>query len=485
MKIHLNPPYSFHELGGRDNNEDCIFPKVNLATAKDTVFIVCDGVGGASKGEEASRLVCETLAACFDQSKGIAEEATLVQAVTQAEKALDAYLLDHPSARGMGTTMTFLQLHARGATIAHAGDSRVYQIRNGYLLFKTQDHSLMNDLIKNGTLSVAQARNHPQRNVITRAIQSTQRHIEPEVRLIEDVQAGDYFFMCTDGVLEQLSETMLCKTLAESNQTDAQKMATLKAICAGRTRDNFSAILVPIRTVEDPNPPAELDILEGDVQEMAVEMAKPAPIFLKPLIQDIPTSISRPVAVAKTPPVMPPPTVAKRRFFEEKGFKNGILTAIALGLVASLAFWFYDTPQKSSVEPRPKVSNEAKPPKQDAKKEVEKPPATSLGETTPPAKKPPATENTGELKPAAKDSTKKTPATGTTGELKPAAKDSATKTGTAPPAIGTTSSATGTTSELKPPAKPAKVTKDSVTKTGEPVKTNDVTKPGPGINQKN
>jgi PPM family protein phosphatase len=336
MKIHLNQPYSFYELGGRDNNEDCIFPKLNLATPNDTVFMVCDGVGGASKGEEASRLVCETLAACFGNSKVIADETMLFQAVRQAEKALDGYLLDHPSARGMGTTMTFLQLHAQGATVAHAGDSRVYQIRNGYLLFKTQDHSLMNDLIKIGTLTVAQARNHPQRNVITRAIQSSQRPVEPEVHLIADVQAGDYFFMCTDGVLEQLSETMLCKTLTDSNQTDAQKMATLKAICTGRTRDNFSAILLPVGTVDDPNPPAELDILEGGVEEPVVDWTKPAPILRKPLVQDIPTSISRPVAVVKTPPV-----IAKRRFFEEKGFKTGILVAAAIGLTVGLFVWFY------------------------------------------------------------------------------------------------------------------------------------------------
>jgi serine/threonine protein phosphatase PrpC len=336
MKIYLDQPQSFHELGKRDNNEDCIFPKRNQATSKDTLFIVCDGVGGASKGEEASRIVCETLADCFNDPNDMADKAALIQAVTRAEKSMDGYLLDHPSARGMGTTMTFLQLHAQGATIAHAGDSRVYQIRNGSLKFKTEDHSLMNDLIRNGTLTVEQAQNHPQRNVITKAIQSSQRPIEPEVHVITDVQGGDYFFMCTDGVLEQLSDTLLCQTLADPNQTVVQKMATLKAICFGRTRDNFSAILVSVAAVDNPNPPTAMARNAKAPVDEAVTQRLPMP--REPLVQDIPTSLSRPVAVVKTP-VMPPAPVpaATIPFFKQKEFKIGLIVAVVFGVMGY--FW--------------------------------------------------------------------------------------------------------------------------------------------------
>jgi protein phosphatase len=334
MKIYLNPPQSFHELGERDNNEDSIFPKLNQLTPKDTIFIVCDGVGGASKGEEASRLVCETLAVCFRDPNAVADKEALIQAVILAEKSIDDYLLDHPSAHGMGTTMTFLQLHAQGATIAHAGDSRVYQIRKDSIVFKTQDHSLMNDLIQNGILTEAQTRNHPQRNVITRAIQSSQRHIEPEVQFIRDVQAGDYFFLCTDGVLEQLSETILCKTLAEVQKTDEHKMAALKAVCFGRTRDNFSAILVPVAAVDDPNPPAGIERLERSAVEPAV-----AEIVQNP-IQDIPTSLSRTVSEVKKPvlPTSPVSLATKETpFFKRKEFMMGVGIAIVFGILGY--FW--------------------------------------------------------------------------------------------------------------------------------------------------
>lgn len=99
------------------------------------------------------------------------DHATIAAAIAEAESAIDGYLGQHPSAKGMGTTLVLLHLHEEGATVAHVGDSRVYQFRAGAILFQTDDHKLVNDWVRRGLLTPEQAATHPNRNVMTRAIQ--------------------------------------------------------------------------------------------------------------------------------------------------------------------------------------------------------------------------------------------------------------------------------------------------------------------------
>ena len=122
--------YSLQELGQRANQEDSLFPALGKSTSDDRLFVLCDGMGGHEKGEVASATVCETIS-CVILSTWHPDEALsdelFQQALSSAFDALDAK--DNGEERKMGTTLTFLCLHANGATVAHNGDSRIYQLR--------------------------------------------------------------------------------------------------------------------------------------------------------------------------------------------------------------------------------------------------------------------------------------------------------------------------------------------------------------------
>ncbi len=294
MKISIFPPFSVHEIGQRSNNEDNIFPIKGAANGSDSLFVVCDGVGGGEKGEVASELACKTLAAFFAEKGDFVSTETEIQAaVLQVQKKMEKYADAYgASAKGMACTMTLLHLHAAGATIAHIGDSRVYHVREGKILFQTHDHKLVNDLVKYGAITPEQALTHPQRNVITRALQAHSiQEAEADVHIIQEVQAGDYFFLCTDGILERVTDAILCEILTKK-QTDEAKMQAIYIACQGYSKDNFSAYLVQIKevsgTIPDSYKTKDTESLliptENNTSEQQVTSPpKPLPKWLMPL----------------------------------------------------------------------------------------------------------------------------------------------------------------------------------------------------------
>lgn len=248
MKIRL--PYALNEIGQRANQEDSIYPQRGEANETSHLFLVCDGMGGHENGEVASGLVCKTFAESL--AKQDAETFTTDDFLAALDAAYDALDREDPtpeSQRKMGTTLTFLHLNSREAVVAHLGDSRVYHIRPSApepLLYKSFDHSLVNELVRAEVITPEEALTHPRRNVITRAMQPNleQRH-KADVRTLTDVAAGDYFFLCSDGVLESVSDALLIDILRR-NITDEEKIEAIKSACEASSRDNFSAYLVPI-----------------------------------------------------------------------------------------------------------------------------------------------------------------------------------------------------------------------------------------------
>lgn len=249
--------YNLQELGQRTNQEDSLFPALGKSTSDDRLFVLCDGMGGLEKGEVASATVCETLSrvilSAWHPGEVLSDELFL-QALSAAYDALDAK--DNGEERKMGTTLTFLCLHASGATVAHIGDSRIYQLRPASknsparMVFRTQDHSLVNDLVKIGEITEEEAKHHPQKNVITRAMQPCQEHrAKADIAHLTDILPGDYFYMCSDGMLEEASDENILNIITKPNATDEQKLEMLRNVTE-ENKDNHTAHLIHIDKVE-------------------------------------------------------------------------------------------------------------------------------------------------------------------------------------------------------------------------------------------
>jgi protein phosphatase len=252
MNITIGRPYAISEKGGRLNNEDFIYPSPEAVSPNQKLFLVCDGVGGAEKGEIASSLACDHFRTYFSSMLGKDEEpaAEFVQkAVQYTEACFDDYISKHPEATGMATTLTMLYIGASGITLAHIGDSRIYQFRDGQIIYQTEDHSLVNSYMKSGRITPAEAVNHPKRNIILRAIQGTARPTQADVALIQDIRPGDYFFMCTDGILEQLTNEDLSSLFKDQTAPEVIKDILMES-CEGKTNDNFSFYIIPIQNIQ-------------------------------------------------------------------------------------------------------------------------------------------------------------------------------------------------------------------------------------------
>lgn len=276
--------YNLQELGQRQNQEDSLFPALGKSTPDDRLFVLCDGMGGHEKGEVASATVCETICStilsAWNPNEALSDELFL-QALSAAYEALDAK--DNSEERKMGTTLTFLCLHTNGATVAHIGDSRVYQLRpaskksQARIVFRTQDHSLVNDLVKIGEITEEEAKHHPQKNVITRAMQPCQEHrAKADIAHLTDIQLGDYFYMCSDGMLEEASDENILNIITKPNVTDEQKLEMLRQVTEDN-KDNHTAHLMHIDNVE-----GKASIASNEVSHFSAKGTWITPEFDKP-----------------------------------------------------------------------------------------------------------------------------------------------------------------------------------------------------------
>ena len=245
-------PQGFSLVGQRGNQEDALFPPLGEATPAQRVFMVCDGMGGHEHGEVASRCVAETVGSLTAAVGECAVEAmrhTFEAALNEAYRRLDA-LDTHADGRGrtMGTTLTFLAFCTDGVLVAHIGDSRVYQFRPGQgVVFQTRDHSLVEDLIAAGELTPEEARTHPRHNIITRAVQPHQESpARATFKVLTDIRRGDLFFLCSDGVMEQVENATLAQILLADAPLE-QRMQALVEECRHReTRDNHTGYLLEV-----------------------------------------------------------------------------------------------------------------------------------------------------------------------------------------------------------------------------------------------
>lgn len=258
----IQDPGQRKDAQGNPHQEDSIYPEKGKLSDSDRLFILCDGMGGHDAGEVASDIVCKAMGRSVldgmkDNKTGEFTKEDFEKALDSAYNALDAK--DNGAEKKMGTTMTFLKLHDGGAFIAHIGDSRVYHIRAGkngkdtVILKETEDHSLVNDLIRVGELTREEARSSRQKNIITRAMQpAMQRRAKADIHTTGDVRPGDWFYLCSDGMLEEpdMEDGTSLRNIFSETGGDIDNKVRMLESATKRNRDNHSAFIVHICEVD-------------------------------------------------------------------------------------------------------------------------------------------------------------------------------------------------------------------------------------------
>lgn len=258
MKISIHPPLSIYELGQRENQEDAI------AQWDNRLFVLCDGMGGHEHGEVASQTVCQSLVKWFDENiiDDSFSDDQLREALEYAYTELDKY--DDDSLKKMGTTLTLLYIHNKGVTAAHIGDSRIYHIRpciscktlqvrvveNDGLLYVSRDHSLVFDIFQAGEITYDEMQTFPQKNIVTRAMTpGRDNRMRPDIIHITDVEPEDYFFLCSDGMLEQIDRDGHLLSAQFSSMVPDQLIRDRLIAETANNQDNHSAWLIHIKDV--------------------------------------------------------------------------------------------------------------------------------------------------------------------------------------------------------------------------------------------
>ena len=345
MRIKIYQPLAIHELGKRANQEDSIYPIVGKATENDRLFLLCDGMGGHEHGEVASQSICKSLSSFLLQhavaSEGL-EDKLLSDALSYAYQELDKLAVAGDT-RQMGTTLTLLYFHSNGCTAAHIGDSRIYHLRpsSHTILYKSRDHSLVYDLYQAGELTYEEMKTFPQKNVITRAmIAGDRNHPKPDVIHISDIQPGDYFYICSDGMLEQMEDEELLDVFV-ANVRDEEKRQMLISETSDN-KDNHSAYIVHIK---------EVNHEEADVSLVNEELtAKCNALNIKPDVEEVTSSPDvEVVKPAGTPPPVPDSVIVAIEN-KQKRKKTLFMTFVALVVLAAVGMAGYGYYSKHKTE---------------------------------------------------------------------------------------------------------------------------------------
>ncbi len=206
----------------------------------DSIVLVADGMGGHKAGEVASETAAQTIRACAVKMHGREISIkTALKWVRQANQIIYRMANEKPECMGMGTTMTFLYFMDKHALLAHVGDSRCYRIRDGRIMQLTKDHSLVAELVRIGEITPEQARNHPYRNIITRAL-GTDDYVAVDAQDIP-VEENDVYLLCSDGLSNYLEEDELLQ--AVQNQPSDALCDHLVQIALDRGgRDNITVV---------------------------------------------------------------------------------------------------------------------------------------------------------------------------------------------------------------------------------------------------
>ena len=216
-----------------------------FALDPETVFaVVCDGMGGASAGEIASAIAVETISERVHSGwrDGISDDSIrnlMLTSLTAANINVYDYSLTHPGCRGMGTTVVAVVLRGDRGITAHAGDSRAYLLTD-HLIPVTKDHSFVQNLLDQGKISVEEAKTHPQRNYITRAL-GVDEYIDIDFNTFA-LDKGSKVLICSDGLYNFVSEADITSVLLSGDENAAKQLISMANNNGGG--DNITAVII-------------------------------------------------------------------------------------------------------------------------------------------------------------------------------------------------------------------------------------------------
>ncbi len=227
----------------RESNQDAFF--YDVKDKDSAIAIVCDGMGGANGGNVASAIAVKTLKERLEESTGENGKPEYLLASVMAAANVEIYdtAQSRPELDGMGTTVVAVLIRGSVAYVSHVGDSRLYLFRDGSLQAVTRDHSVVQEMIEKGQITEEQAKTHPRKHFITRALGVS--HDENGEFDTLDLQNGDRLLLCTDGLTNMADRQVVENILTDSSIEDAVPALIQAALDRGGT-DNVTVVLVDI-----------------------------------------------------------------------------------------------------------------------------------------------------------------------------------------------------------------------------------------------
>jgi len=223
----------------RDHNEDSI-----LMDCASGLFIVADGVGGHLAGEVASKTAVDGIRNEIGNTKKITS-GSIKEAILKANSAVYEKSVSGNRQKGMATTLVMIKFIDSGHFMqAHVGDSRLYRVRGIQITQLTDDHSWVNEQVKEGKMTAEEAMYHPKKNIIMRAM-GAEKSVEPEIKK-SDFRTGDKFLMCSDGLSDAVIKAEIYEALTGQDGIEAAAESLIALAQKKGSRDDISVIILEV-----------------------------------------------------------------------------------------------------------------------------------------------------------------------------------------------------------------------------------------------
>ena len=225
----------------RRSNQDFLFAADQPVGPLPNLFIVADGMGGHKAGDYASRYTIERVVASVSRNTGEEPIAIMKEAINKANELLVAESREDESKSGMGTTLVIGTIIGNKLFVANIGDSRLYVVGQNMRQI-TRDHSLVDEMVRLGEINADEARVHPDKNIITRAV-GTSDHVEADFFEVE-ITADDTILLCTDGLTNMVRDDEILDIIKKYDNAQAATMQLVKEANANGGRDNITVMII-------------------------------------------------------------------------------------------------------------------------------------------------------------------------------------------------------------------------------------------------